>query len=69
MGPAFIERIGETLSNTAITFDKFRAVRLVNDAVDQVRREEQKKHGAAARHPPHLTVQPGNPVGTPTGHA
>lgn len=43
MSPAFIKGIGETLPNAAITFDKFHAVKLVNDAVDQVRREEQKK--------------------------
>lgn len=43
MSPAFIKGVGETLPNAAITFDKFHAVKLVNDAVDQVRREEQKK--------------------------
>lgn len=43
MSPAFIKGVGETLPNAAVTFDKFHAVKLVNDAVDQVRREEQKK--------------------------
>lgn len=43
MSPAFIKGVGEIMPNAAITFDKFHAVKLVNDAVDQVRREEQKK--------------------------
>jgi len=42
MSPAFIKGIGESLPNAAITFDKFHAVKIVNDAVDKVRREEVK---------------------------
>ncbi|MGH7161805.1 MAG: ISL3 family transposase [Acetobacteraceae bacterium] len=42
MSPAFIKGIAESLPNAAITFDKFHAVKIVNDAVDQVRRGEQK---------------------------
>ena len=42
MSPAFIKGVGENLPNAAITFDKFHAVQIVNDAVDQVRRDEQK---------------------------
>ena len=42
MSAAFIKGIGENLPNAAITFDKFHAVKIINDAVDQVRRTEQK---------------------------
>mgnify|MGYP001089099198 CR=1 FL=1 len=43
MSPAFIKGIAENLPNAAITFDKFHAVKIINDAVDQVRRTEQKE--------------------------
>jgi transposase len=43
MSPAFIKGVTETLPNAAITFDKFHAVKIVNDAVDQVRRAEQRR--------------------------
>jgi transposase len=42
MSPAFIKGVSENLPNAAITFDKFHAVKIINDAVDQVRRAEQK---------------------------
>ena len=42
MSPAFIKGVAESLPGAAITFDKFHAVKLINDAVDQVRRTEQK---------------------------
>jgi len=42
MSPAFIKGVTESLPDAAITFDKFHAVKLINDAVDQVRRTEQK---------------------------
>ena len=42
MSPAFIKGIGANLSNARITFDKFHVMKLVNEAVDQVRRLEQK---------------------------
>jgi transposase len=37
MSPAFIKGIANSLPAAAITFDKFHAVKIVNDAVDQVR--------------------------------
>jgi transposase len=43
MSPAFIKGVGESLPKAAITFDKFHAVKIVNDAVDLVRRAEQKR--------------------------
>ena len=42
MSPAFIKGVAESLPAAAITFDRFHAVKLINDAVDQVRRAEQK---------------------------
>ena len=42
MSPGFIKGVGESLPNAAITFDKFHAVKIINDAVDLVRRAEQK---------------------------
>src|SRR3954466_13130623 len=43
MSPAFIKGTAEHLPNAAVTFDKFHAVKILNDAVDQVRRAEQKQ--------------------------
>jgi len=42
MSPAFIAGVTQSLPNAQITFDKFHVVRLINDAVDVVRRTEQK---------------------------
>jgi transposase len=44
MSPAFIKGVAESLPNAAVTFDRFHAVKIVNDAVDQVRRAERKAH-------------------------
>jgi transposase len=42
MSAAFIKGVEYNLTEAEITFDKFHAVKLVNDAVDQVRRAEAK---------------------------
>ena len=42
MSPAFIKGVAESLPKAEVTFDRFHAVKIVNDAVDQVRRAEQK---------------------------
>ncbi len=44
MSGAFIKGTAEHLPNAQITFDKFHAVKIINDAVDEVRRGEQKTH-------------------------
>jgi len=44
MSPAFIKGTADSLPNAAVTFDKFHAVKIVNQAVDQVRRAERKDH-------------------------
>lgn len=41
MSPAFIKGIEEAFPEAHITFDKFHVMKLVNEAVDKVRREEQ----------------------------
>ena len=43
MSAAFIKGVAENLTEAEITFDKFHAVRLVNDALDKVRRAEVKE--------------------------
>lgn len=45
MSPAFIKGVAESLPEAAVTFDKFHAVKIINDALDQVRRAEQKQQG------------------------
>ena len=42
MSPAFIKGTAAALPNAAITFDKFHLVKLINDALDEVRRTEQR---------------------------
>jgi transposase len=44
MSPAFIKGTADSLPNAAVTFDRFHAVKIVNEAVDQVRRAERKDH-------------------------
>jgi len=43
MSPAFINGLKHHLPQAQLTFDKFHVMKIVNDAVDQVRREEQKQ--------------------------
>jgi transposase len=42
MRPAFISGTAESLPAAAVTFDKFHAVKIINEAVDKVRRAEQR---------------------------
>ena len=44
MSPGFIKGVAGSLPKAAVTFDKFHAVKIVNEAVDQVRRAERKVH-------------------------
>lgn len=43
MSPAFIEGVEQCLPNAQITFDRFHVMKIMNEAVDKVRREEQKE--------------------------
>jgi len=42
MSPAFIKGVEERLPNAQITFDKFHILKIINSAVDEVRKEEYK---------------------------
>jgi transposase len=42
MSPAFIKGVGENLPNAEIVFDKFHIIKIINEAVDKVRKEEAK---------------------------
>ena len=42
MSQAFIKGTAESLPNAQITFDKFHVVKLINEAVDAVRRANRK---------------------------
>lgn len=42
MSPAFIKGVSKCFPGADITFDKFHVLKIVNDAVDKVRRQEQK---------------------------
>ena len=42
MSPAFISGVEKEFENAAITFDKFHVAKILNKAVDEVRRQEQK---------------------------
>lgn len=42
MSPAFISGVGKEFPHANLTFDKFHVIKILNEAVDQVRREEIK---------------------------
>lgn len=44
MSPGFIKGSADSLPKAAVTFDKFHTVKIINEAVDQVRRSERKVH-------------------------
>ncbi len=48
--PAFISGIGTHLPNVGITFDKFPVVKLLNQAMDKVRKKEYREHKALKGH-------------------
>ena len=43
MSPAFIKGVAENFGNAQLTFDKFHIMQVINNAVDEVRRQEQKE--------------------------
>ena len=49
MSPVFISGIESNFKNAAITFDRFHVMKLMNEAVDQVRREEQANNANLKR--------------------
>lgn len=62
MSPAFIKGVADNFPSASVTFDKFHVVKIINEAVDAVRREESKsrpelKHSryALLKNPVNLT--------------
>jgi len=49
MSPAFIKGVKEEFPNAGLTFDKFHIMKVVNEAVDKVRKEERKDCPELAR--------------------
>lgn len=49
MSPAFIGGVATHFPEAHLTFDKFHVVKILNEAVDQVRREEQKERPELAK--------------------
>lgn len=44
MSPAFIKGVSENLPHAKITFDKFHVLKIINEAVDSIRRDEVKEN-------------------------
>ena len=49
MSPAFISGVEKQFPNSRLTFDKFHIMKIINAAVDEVRRQEQKDRPELAR--------------------
>jgi len=49
MSPAFISGVEKQFPNAQLTFDKFHIMKIINAAVDEVRRQEQKNRPELAR--------------------
>jgi transposase len=50
LSPAFIAGVKESFPAAQITFDRFHVVKLLNEAMDQVRKTERKEHEALKGH-------------------
>lgn len=71
MSPAFIKGVAGQLPNASITFDKFHTIKLLNEAVDAVRRLERNDHPELAgsryiwlKNPTNLTANQQNTLAT-----
>ncbi len=60
MSPAFIKGAREQFPEAELTFDKFHIMKIINDAVDQVRRQEQKERPELTRSRYVWLKNPGN---------
>ena len=49
MSPAFIKGVEDNFPDAELTFDKFHIMKIINEAVDRVRRAEQKEHPELVR--------------------
>lgn len=50
LSPAFIAGVNETFPKAQITFDRFHIVKMLNEAMDTVRRIERREHAALKGH-------------------
>ena len=50
MSPSFISGVLEEFSNSSIVFDKFHVVKLLNEAMDEVRKKERREHAILKGH-------------------
>ncbi len=50
LSPAFISGIGKHFPEAEITFDRFHVVKLLNEAMDTVRKQERKEHAELKGH-------------------
>lgn len=50
LSPAFIAGVKDAFPNAQITFDRFHVVKLLNEAMDNVRKAERKEHDALKGH-------------------
>lgn len=71
MSPAYISGIESNFPNAAITFDRFHVMKLMNQGIDQVRREEQAHNASLKRtryiwlkNPENLTEKQKNELGS-----
>jgi len=61
MSPAFICGIGEHLPNAEMTFDRYHVIAKLNEAIDEVRRAEQKHNPGAEEDPLRVAEEPPEP--------
>ena len=71
MSPAYIAGVEDNFHNASITYDKFHVMKLMNEAVDQVRREEHAHNASLKytryiwlRNPENLTVSQKKELGS-----
>jgi len=63
LSPSFIAGAAESFPDAQITFDRFHVVKLLNEAMNQVRIIERKEHDELKGHKIHLSEEPGKPIG------
>ena len=62
LSPSFISGATEAFPSAKITFDRFHVVKLLNQAMNQVRITERKEHAALKGHKYTFLEEPGQPV-------
>jgi transposase len=61
MSPAFISGIGEHLPHARMTFDRYHVMAKLGEAIDEVRRAEQKDNPALKKDPLRVAEEPSQP--------